>query len=98
MQKEFGGVGYRRSIKGGGLTWVQYWLWSLYNPKKVVVTGNHEGGWEFAQVGYAGDQPVCMTCFQHRSGGSRMWWEVEVEQGRPVVTWHSARTRTTSSG
>lgn len=85
MQKEFGRVGYRRSINGGGLTWVQYWLWYLYNPKKVVVTGNHEGDWEFAQVGYAGDQPVCMTTSQHRSGGSRMWWEIEKEEGRPVV-------------
>jgi hypothetical protein len=85
MQAEYGNVGYRRTVKGGGLTWIQYWLWYLYNPKKVVVTGNHEGDWEFAQVGYAGDQPVCMTTSQHRSGGSRMWWEVELRDGRPAV-------------
>jgi hypothetical protein len=85
MEKEFGEVGYRRSVEGGGLVWVQYWLWYLYNPKKVVVTGNHEGDWEFVQIGYAGEQPMCMTTSQHHSGGSRMWWEVEVEDGRPVV-------------
>jgi hypothetical protein len=85
LRGEFGKVGYRRQIEGGGLTWVQYWLWYLYNPKKVVVTGDHEGDWEFVQVGYAGDQPVCMTASQHHSGGSRMWWDLERRDRRPVV-------------
>jgi hypothetical protein len=85
MQNRFGRVGYRRQVKGGGLTWVQYWLWYLYNPKKVLVTGDHEGDWEFVQVGYAGEVPVCMTASQHRAGGSRMWWELERRDGRPVV-------------
>jgi len=79
------GVGYRRTKKGGGLTWVQYWLWYLYNPKKFVVAGEHEGDWEFVQVGYAAGTPVCMTTSQHRSGGARMWWELEHREGRPVV-------------
>jgi hypothetical protein len=85
MEERFGGVGYRRQLEGGGLVWVQYWLWYLYNPKLVVVTGDHEGDWEFVQVGYAGEQPVCVTCSQHHSGGSRMWWDVERRGGRPVV-------------
>jgi hypothetical protein len=85
MESQFGNVGYRRSVEGGGLTWFQYWLWYLYNPKKVLVTGNHEGDWEFVQVGYAGEAPVCMTTSQHHSGGARMWWEVEVRDGRPLV-------------
>lgn len=85
MQARFGGVGYRRALEGGGLTWIQYWLWYLYNPKRYVVTGEHEGDWEFVQVGYAGDTPVCMTASQHRSGGSRMWWEIERREGRPIV-------------
>src|SRR6187431_3200202 len=42
LRPEFGGVGYRREQKGGGLAWVQYWLWYLYNPKKIFVTGVHE--------------------------------------------------------
>lgn len=82
---EMGKVGYRREKQGGGMTWVQYWLWYLYNPKRFLVTGEHEGDWEFVQVGYAGDVPICMTSSQHRSGGSRWWWELEREASRPVV-------------
>jgi hypothetical protein len=85
MQKRFGGVGYRREVAGGGFTWVQYWLWYLYNPKLVVVTGDHEGDWEFVQVAYAGDTPICMSASQHHSGGSRMWWDVERRDGRPLI-------------
>lgn len=85
LRGEFGGVGYRRQLKGGGLTWVQYWLWYIHNPKIILVTGNHEGDWEFVQVGYSGEEPVCMTASQHHSGGSRMWWDVERRKGRPVI-------------
>ncbi|HSS43290.1 MAG TPA: hypothetical protein VLK37_12165 [Solirubrobacterales bacterium] len=85
LRPKFGGVGYRREVKGGGLTWVQYWLWYLYNPKKIFITGVHEGDWEFVQVGYVGKAPVCMTLSQHRSGGARMWWNVEQRDGRPLV-------------
>ncbi len=85
LRPTLGGVGYKREVQGGGLTWVQYWLWYLYNPKVFVVTGNHEGDWEFVQVGYAGEHPVCMTASQHHSGGARMWWDVERSDGRPVV-------------
>lgn len=85
LRPKYGGVGYRREVKGGGLTWVQYWLWYLYNPKKIFITGVHEGDWEFVQVGYVGKTPVCMTLSQHRSGGARMWWNVEQRDGRPVV-------------
>jgi hypothetical protein len=85
LRSQFGRVGYRRTQKGGGLTWVQYWLWYVYNPKRFVVTGEHEGDWEFAQVAYAGDTPVCMTLSQHHSGGARMWWNVQKRDGRPLV-------------
>jgi hypothetical protein len=85
LRPTLGGIGYRRQVEGGGLTWVQYWLWYLYNPKLVVVTGDHEGDWEFVQVGYVDETPVCMTCSQHHSGGARMWWNVERRGGRPVV-------------
>lgn len=82
---DLGKVGYRRMVEGGGLHWVQYWLWYLYNPKRFLVTGEHEGDWEFVQVGYGGETPICMTTSQHKSGGARWWWEVEEEAGRPVV-------------
>ena len=82
---ELAKIGYRRTVEGGGLSWVQYWLWYLYNPKRFFVAGEHEGDWEFVQVGYAGETPVCMTTSQHKSGGSRMWWEIEQREGRPIV-------------
>jgi len=86
LRPNLGKVGYRREVEGGGLTWVQYWLWYLYNPKLVIVTGDHEGDWEFVQVAYAGETPVCMTCSQHHAGGARMWWNVEQSaDGRPIV-------------
>lgn len=78
-------VAYRRIAEGGGMQWVQYWLWYLYNPKRFYVAGEHEGDWEFVQVGYAADVPVCMTASQHKSGGARWWWEIELEGERPVV-------------
>jgi hypothetical protein len=85
LRPRFGGVGYRREQKGGGLTWIQYWLWYLYNPKRFLITGEHEGDWEFAQVGYVGETPICMTLSQHHSGGARMWWNVQRRDGRPLV-------------
>jgi hypothetical protein len=85
LQPTLGNVGYRREVEGGGLTWIQYWLWYLYNPKRIFITGEHEGDWEFVQVGYAGETPVCMTLSQHRSGGGRMWWNLELRDGRPLV-------------
>jgi hypothetical protein len=33
LRPELRGVGYRRELEDGGLTWIQYWLWYLYNPK-----------------------------------------------------------------
>lgn len=85
QQGELAEVGYRREQKGGGLTWVQYWLWYLYNPKRIYVAGEHEGDWEFVQVGYLDGTPVCATTSQHRTGGSRWWPEVELHEGRPVI-------------
>jgi hypothetical protein len=85
LRGQFGNVGYHRVKGGGGLQWHQYWLWYLYNPKKYFVTGEHEGDWEFVQIGYAGKTPICMTCSQHHSGGARMWWDVDKEGGRARV-------------
>lgn len=85
LRDGFGRVGYVRELAGGGLTWIQYWLWYLYNPKLFVVAGVHEGDWEFVQVGYQGETPICVTVSRHRTAGSRMWWDVERRDGRPVV-------------
>jgi hypothetical protein len=85
LQRRFGNVGYTRDVLGGGLLWRQYWLWYLDNPKRVLVAGEHEGDWELVQIGYAGDVPVCMTASQHRNGGARFWWDLELRGGRPVI-------------
>jgi len=85
LRTAFGGVGYKRELVAGGLTWVQYWLWYLHNPKQIVVAGVHEGDWEFVQVGYHGEAPICVTVSRHRTAGARMWWDVERRDGRPVV-------------
>lgn len=85
LRDEHGRVGYRRQVEGGGLVWVQYWLWYVHNPKVFLVAGDHEGDWEFVQVGYGGDVPVCITASQHQTGGSRMWWNVERRKGRPLI-------------
>lgn len=85
VQRGHGGAGYWRRMAGGGLVWIQHWLWFVHNPKSYAGVGEHEGDWEFLQVGYAHDTPVCMTASQHRNGEARMWWDVERRDGRPVI-------------
>ena len=85
LQRRFGNVGYTREVRGGGLLWRQYWLWYIHNPKRVLVTGDHEGDWEMVQIGYAGEAPVCATASRHRNGEARFWWDVELRGGRPVI-------------
>ncbi|HUB99431.1 MAG TPA: hypothetical protein VMS11_06370 [Solirubrobacterales bacterium] len=86
LPPELRGVGYRRELEDGGLTWIQYWLWYLYNPKVIaLVAGKHEGDWEFVQVGYRDGEPVAMTVSQHHSGGKRGWDQVKKRDGRPLI-------------
>lgn len=40
---------------------------------------------EYGRVGYAGETPVCMTTSRHHSGGSRMWWEIQLSGERPTI-------------
>ena len=47
---------YGRVLTSGGKTWLQYWLFSYYNPQNVLGFGVHEGDWEFIQVGLDVDQ------------------------------------------
>lgn len=71
-------VGYIRSVEAGGLEWCQFWLWYLYNPKKYVGYGVHEGDWEVVQVGCTPDdrKPILFTASQHGSGIKREWWKM----------------------
>ena len=45
---------YGRAVTTGGKTWLQYWLFSYYNPQNVLGFGVHEGDWEFVQIGNCG--------------------------------------------
>jgi hypothetical protein len=76
-------VGYHRMVGAGGLFWHQFWTWWLYNPKKYVGVGEHEGDWEmiqFACTDAEGWHPVLATCSQHSAGEKREYWRVEIGQ------------------
>jgi hypothetical protein len=78
---------YGRAITTGGKTWLQYWLFSYYNPQNVLGFGVHEGDWEFVQVGLDGDgAPDVATYAQHGSGERCPWSRVQkTPAGAPTV-------------
>lgn len=85
-------VGYCRVVAGGGLFWVQHWLWYLYNPGPPILygVGRHEGDWEFVQVAHADvelTRPVLVTGSQHHTGGKREAWACELTptEKRPKI-------------
>lgn len=81
-------VGYHRAAFAGGLWWHQFWTFYLYNPKKYVGFGEHEGDWEMVQLGCVdeeGDFPVLMTCSQHDGGEKREYWRTELDHDQPKV-------------
>jgi hypothetical protein len=67
------------------IDWHQWWLWYPHNPKKYAGFGEHEGDWEFVQVGYAAGMPVLATCSQHQTGGKREVWDAERRSKRLVI-------------
>jgi hypothetical protein len=83
-------VGYRHEVKGGGLTWQQFWTWWPYNPKQYAGTGAHEGDWEFVQIGYTDaecERPVLMSVSQHNGGEKREFWrtQLDIKKRQPLV-------------
>ncbi len=78
---------YGRATTVGGKTWLQYWLFSYYNPQNVLGFGVHEGDWEFAQVGLDADgSPDVATYAQHGGGERCAWSQVQkTPAGVPVV-------------
>jgi hypothetical protein len=67
--------------------WLQYWLWSYYNPKHLLGFGRHEGDWELVQVRLGPDgAPEAATYSQHSNGEARDWDRLEHHEGdHPVV-------------
>ena len=76
-----------RAITTGGKTWLQYWLFSYYNPQNVLGFGVHEGDWEFVQVGLdANGAPDVATYAQHGGGERCTWSQVQkTAAGAPIV-------------
>jgi hypothetical protein len=78
---------YGRVATAGGKTWLQYWLFSYYNPQNVLGFGVHEGDWEFVQVGLdVSGAPDVATYAQHDGGERCDWSRVQRSaDGAPVV-------------
>ena len=77
---------YGRVVTAVGKTWLQYWLFSYYNPQNVFGFGVHEGDWEFVQVGLTADgAPDIATYAQHDGGERCAWSQVQKSAGAPVV-------------
>ena len=65
---------YGRAVTSGGKTWLQYWLFSYYNPQNVLGFGVHEGDWEFIQVGLDADGAPDVATYAQHDGGERCAW------------------------
>jgi len=65
---------YGRVAQDGDRVWLQYWLWSYYNPKHLLGLGRHEGDWELVQIGLdAAGKPELVTYSQHAGAEARRW-------------------------
>ena len=86
-----GDAAYRERVYGrvkedGGRVWLQYWLWSYYNPKHLLGLGRHEGDWEVVQVGLSGDgEPEVATFSQHEGGEARDWDKLRRQGDHPIA-------------
>ena len=78
---------YGRAVTTGGKTWLQYWLFSYYNPQNVLGFGVHEGDWEFIQVGLDADGAPDVATYGQHDGGERCAWSAvaKTAAGAPVV-------------
>jgi hypothetical protein len=76
---------YGRVKEDGGRVWLQYWLWSYYNPKHLLGWGRHEGDWEVVQIGLDGDTPEVLTYSQHSHAEARDWDKARHQGDHPIV-------------
>jgi hypothetical protein len=78
---------YARAVPDGDAVWLQYWLWSYYNPKHLLGFGRHEGDWELVQVRLGEDgEPEAATYSQHSHAEARDWEDVRRHDGtHPIV-------------
>jgi hypothetical protein len=78
---------YGRAATSGGRTFLQYWLFSYYNPQNVLGFGVHEGDWEYVQVALDEDGAPAVAAYAQHGGGERCaWGSVQrTAGGAPVV-------------
>jgi hypothetical protein len=63
----------------GQMTYVQYWMFYVFNPGSL---NRHQGDWEMVQVVLDGDlEPVAATYSQHHSAVQAGWSDVIVQDG-----------------
>jgi hypothetical protein len=78
---QYGNRAYGRAKYDGGRWWLQYWLWSYYQPF-LKGFGDHEGDWEMIQIALNEfGQPDFATYAQHAGGESCKWDELETSIG-----------------
>ena len=78
---------YGRAVTSGGRTFLQYWLFSYYNPQNVLGFGVHEGDWEYVQVALDEDGAPAVAAYAQHDGGERCGWGSvqRTAAGAPVV-------------
>lgn len=68
----------------GGGVWLQYWVFYYYNLGRLLGAGDHEGDWEFVQIGLsATGAPEVATYAQHDGATRCPWAQVERNPGTP---------------
>ncbi len=70
---------YYRIESDGQMTYVQYWMFYVFNPGSL---NRHQGDWEMVQVMLDGDlEPVATTYSQHHSAVQAGWSDIIVQDG-----------------
>ena len=74
---------YGRVVRLGDRTVIQYWMNYYFNNHPML---SHEGDWELVEVELdAGMQPARVSASQHGYGKMRLWDDVTVRDGHPVI-------------
>jgi len=76
---------YYHIDSGGGMIYIQYWMFYVFNPGSVNA---HEGDWEMVEVLLDMDMnPIATTYSQHHSGVTAQWSDVIVQDDTHVTAY-----------
>ncbi len=85
---------YGRTVHLDGRTVIQYWVNYYFNSHPML---SHEGDWELIEVELdEALNPKRVSVSQHGYGKMRLWQDVEVSDGHPVIYVGRARMPTIS--